>query len=111
MRQNVGRDSAAGVADAYFDAIREADLGGGNRDAPTVGCRFGRVDQQIHQHLRELIGVNQNVGQVFGNLVLRPFAAERRLAFEKAESIGNQAMQAEVAQHQRTRTGVIDESA
>ena len=78
---------------------------------PAFGRRFGRIDQQIHQDLRKLIGINQDVGQVFGNLVLRSFAAQRRLAFEKAQRIANQAPQAEVAQHQRSRTGVIDQSA
>jgi len=50
-------------------------------------------------------------GKSSGTLFSARLPAKRRLAFEKGERIGNQAMQAEVAQHQRTRTGVIDESA
>jgi hypothetical protein len=74
-------------------------------DTSAVRRCLGRIDQQIHQHLRKLIGIHQDVRQVFGNLVLRSFAAQRRLAFEKAKRIRNQAMQAEIAQYQWDRDG------
>jgi len=86
-----------GVTHTNFDAMGCGQRAGGNRDQSAVRRRFRRIDQQIHQHLRKLIGIHHNVRQVFRNPVLRPFVAQRRLAFEKAERVGHQAMQAEVA--------------
>ena len=51
MRQNIRRDSAAGVADADFDVLGGREFARRNGDATTIGRRLGRIDQKIHQHL------------------------------------------------------------
>jgi hypothetical protein len=54
--QNVGRDTASGVAEEDLDAVGVGKLAGGNGDASAVGRCLGSVDQQVYQHLGELIG-------------------------------------------------------
>src|SRR5208282_188505 len=43
VRQDIRRDSAAGVTDADFDAVRERKFVGGNRDTSAARCRLGRI--------------------------------------------------------------------
>ena len=59
-----GGNAAAGVADANFDVVDVGELLAEMRMRAAFGRGFGGIEQQVHEDLRELIGVGTDVGQI-----------------------------------------------
>src|SRR5579883_1450509 len=107
MRQDVGRDAGAGVADADLDHVDVSELVGGDGDAAAFGSGFGGVEQEVHEHLRDLVGVGANEREVARDVVLEALVAEHGLVLEEGHGIGDQPEKADPAEDEGAGARVV----
>ena len=110
MRQNVRRDAASGVTDPNFSHVNEGQLAGRNGNAPTFRRSLGRIQQKIHQHLRQLVRVRANMREIPWDGVLELLPPQHRLMLEERQRVFNQTMQADFAENERAWPRVIHRS-
>ncbi len=111
VRQNVRRNAATSVADPDFHALLKRELAGGDCDGAAFRSGFRGVQQQVHQHLRQLVRIRADLRQVERNLVLDTPSPRAWAGLEKAQRVRDQAVKSELAQHQGAGARVIHQAA
>src|ERR1051325_8911769 len=92
MRQDGGGNAAAGVGDRDFNRVCEIDFVCGDGDGTAfLGHRFGGIEQQVHENLRELVGVGSDGGKIVRDVRLQLNGAKQRLVPQKRKRVLNQA--------------------
>src|SRR3974390_317842 len=108
--EDVLGDAGSSVTHAQLDHFSESLLFGEDRDRSSGGRRLGGVEQQVHQDLRDLVGVGGDYGQVVRHAVLQLKSAEQRLVLDKMESVADQLRQVDLAERERAGAGIGHES-
>src|SRR5262245_12185993 len=91
-RQLIGGNSAAGVANYEVNHIARGVVFQANDDAAAIGHGLASVDQQIEQHLLNLISLRLNFRHL-GQMRLNRNAILRQLALQEDESIFDDLLQ------------------
>ncbi len=77
---------------------------------PCSGVASAAFSNRFMSTWDKLVSVGTNVGQIARHAVFEVFAAQHGLVLEKAERIGDQAMQADLAEHERSGAGVVHQA-
>ena len=109
VRENIGRNALAGVADDDLDGIVKLHFLGGDRDRAAFRHRLRSIQQQVHQDLRQLVRIGADLRQVGRYALLQRDSPEHRLVLQEMHGLTHEAIEVHLINKQRPRTSVVQQ--